>query len=260
MITGAGSSGPGVGTGHAISVLFAREGAQVVLVNRRRDHSQAVLDLIEGEGGHGIALAADITNPGDCERVAESAVEAFGSLDVLVNNVGISAPGSVTQVPESEWDHVMAVNLKGMMLMSKYAIPKMAAGGDGAIVNISSMGAVHARRGGSAAYHASKGGVISLTKAMAVAHGRDHVRVNCVMPGLIYTPMVAVDMSEQERDRRRLSSPLGLEGTAWDVAWAAVFLSSPEARWITGVALPVDGGIYVAMMDANDLEFEAAQT
>lgn len=259
MVTGAGSSGSGVGTGQAIAVLFAREGAQVVLVNRVAAHAQAILELIGNEGGKGLAVAADVSIARDCARVTGAAVEAYGALHILVNNVGISAPGSVTEVSEDDWDHVLAVNLKSMMLMSKYAIPKMIESGSGAVVNISSMGALHARRLGAVAYHASKGGVVSLTKAMAAAHGIDHVRVNCVMPGLIYTPMVAAGMSDQERELRRLSSPLGIEGTAWDVAWATLFLASDEARWITGIALPVDGGIYTSMADANDLALNARE-
>lgn len=247
VVTGAGSSGPGIGTGQAISLLFAREGARVVLVNRNKDHSRGVLDLIKREGGEGLAVAADVTKARDCAQIAEMAIEAYGTLNILVNNVGTISKGSVVDVSEEEWDRVFIVNLKSMMLMSKYAIPKLIASGGGAVVNISSMGAWHSRRLGAAAYHASKGGVVSLTKSMAVAHGLEGVRVNCILPGPIHTPMVASGMSDPARERRRQSSPLGLEGNAWDVAWAALFLASEEARWITGALLSVDGGIFSAM-------------
>jgi NAD(P)-dependent dehydrogenase (short-subunit alcohol dehydrogenase family) len=252
IVTGAGSSGPGVGTGQAIARLFASEGARVILVNRVAEHSREVLELIKIEGGQGLAIAGDVTLARDCERIVETAIQSYGALDVLVNNVATTSHGSVLQVPEDEWDRVLAVNLKSMMLMSKYAIPRMAQLGGGAVVNISSMGAWYARRTASVAYAASKGGVVSLTKSMAMAHGSDGIRVNCVMPGPIYTPIVASGMSKNAREQRRLSSPLGLEGTAWDVAWATLFLASAEARWITAVSLPVDGGIFTSQADPID--------
>ena len=160
------------------------------------------------------------------------------------NNVGISGPGSVVEVKEEVWDRVMAVNVKSMMLMGKFAIPAMATKKSGSIINISSISALRPR--GLTPYSASKGAVIALTRAMAIDHAKDGIRVNCIAPGPVYTPMVyARGMSEELRDRRRRSSPLGIEGTGWDIGYAALFLASEEARFITGVVLPVDGGVTI---------------
>jgi NAD(P)-dependent dehydrogenase (short-subunit alcohol dehydrogenase family) len=243
IVTGAGSSGPGIGTGKAISVLFAREGARVLLVDRVATHAEETLAAIREEGGDAAVFAADVTNPADCQGMVETTRARYRRLDILVNNVGILGPGSVVDVKEEDWDRVLDANLKSMMLTSKYAIPDMIEGG-GAIVNISSIAGLRAGSGGaSIPYAVSKGGVIALTTQMAVHHGRDHIRVNCIAPGHIYTPMVASGMTEEVRDLRRRAGPLGTEGTAWDIAWAAVFLVSDEARWITGVVLPVDAGL-----------------
>jgi NAD(P)-dependent dehydrogenase (short-subunit alcohol dehydrogenase family) len=243
IVTGAGSSGPGVGTGKAISVLFAREGARVLLVDRIATPAEETLAAIRDEGGDASVVEADVRNPADCQAMVDTARARYGRLDILVNNVGILGPGSVVDVQEDDWDRVLDVNLKSMMLTSKYAIPAMIAGG-GAIVNIASIAGLRAGSGGaSIPYSVSKGGVIALTTQMAVHHGRDNIRVNGIAPGHIYTPMVAAGMTEEMRDLRRRAGPLGTEGTAWDIAWAAVFLASDEARWITGVVLPVDAGL-----------------
>ena len=244
IVTGAGSSGPGVGTGKAISVLFAREGARVLLVDQVRRRAEETLATIRDQGGEASVFEADITKSGDCQKMVAEAEERYGGLHLLVNNVGIlDGRGTVVDLEERVWDRVLEVDLKSMMLTSKYTVTKMIEGGGGSIINISSVGAL---RGSGAnapiAYNAAKGGVISLTTTMAVQHGRDNIRVNCITPGLIYTPLVARELTEEERDLCRRSSPLGTEGTAWDVAWAAVFLASDEARWITGVVLPVDAG------------------
>jgi NAD(P)-dependent dehydrogenase (short-subunit alcohol dehydrogenase family) len=244
IVTGAGSSGPGIGTGKAISTLFAREGARVLLVDRVAKHAEETLATICDEGGEASVCEADITEAKNCRAMVETAIERYGGLHILVNNVGIVSMGTVVDVKEEDWDRVLAVNLKGMMLSSKYAIPEMISSGGGSIVNISSIDAL--RSGTMAAiipYSASKGGMISMTTAMAVQHGRDHIRVNCIAPGFLYTPLVAPLLTEEMRELRRQAAPLGTEGTAWDVAWAAVFLASDEARWITGIVLPVDAGL-----------------
>ena len=244
VVTGAGSSGPGVGTGKAISILFTREGARVLLVDRVGGRAEETLAAIREDGGEASVCEADVTIAADCQRIMDTAQEHYGRLDILVNNVGILGPGSAVTVKEEDWDRVLDANLKSMMLTSKYAIPAMIAGGGGAIVNLSSIAGLRAGSGGaSLPYAVSKGGVIALTTQMAVHHGRDNIRVNCIAPGHIYTPMVAGSMSEEMRDLRRRAGPLGTEGTAWDIAWAAVFLASDEARWITGVVLPVDAGL-----------------
>jgi NAD(P)-dependent dehydrogenase (short-subunit alcohol dehydrogenase family) len=179
--------------------------------------------------------------------MVEAAVERYGRLDVLMNNVAVIKTGTVVDVDEDDWDTAMDVNLKGMMLASRHAIPAMIETGGGSIVNISSIEAV--RPGSFAAltpYSVSKGGVVTLTLTMAVQHGRDNIRANCILPGYIYTPMVAPHLSEEGRSQRAMVAPLGTEGTAWDIAQAALFLSSDDARWVTGVLLPVDAGLLAA--------------
>jgi len=244
IVTGAGSSGPGLGTGKATAILFAREGAQVVLVDRSAERAEETLGIIRDEGGEATMFEADVALAADCRAMVEAAVECYEGLHILVNNVGTVAFGTVIDVKEGDWDRVLEVNLKGMMLTSKYAIPRMVASGGGSIINISSIDAL--RSGTVAAivpYTASKGGIIALSTAMAVQHGWDNIRVNCIAPSFLYTPMVAPYLTEEVRELRRQAAPLGTEGNAWDIAWAAVFLASEEARWITGIVLPVDAGL-----------------
>ena len=244
IVTGAGSSGPGVGTGKAAAILFAREGARVLLVDRTVGRAEETFIAIQEEGGEASVFEADITRSTDCQAMVAAAMERYGGLHILMNNVAIVGMGRVVDVTEETWDHVFEVNLKSMMLTSKYAIPAMVSSGKGSVINISS---TEALRSGSVAamapYNASKAGVIGLTIAMAAHHGRDNIRVNCIAPGFLYTPMVAPYLTEESRELRRQASLLGTEGTAWDVAWAAVFLASDESRWITGIVLPVEGGL-----------------
>lgn len=243
VVTGAGSGATGVGTGQAISTLFAREGANVLLVDRDAARAADTLRQIESEGGVASVFTADVTKSAECKAMAEAAVARYGGLHVLVNNVGILGKGTVVTVDEDEWDQVMTVNLKSMVLTSKHAVPVMAAAGGGSIINISSISALRSIGiTGTVPYTVSKGGAMTLTTSMAVQHGRQGVRVNCIAPGFLYTPMVAGTMTPEWREARRNASPLGTEGTAWDVAWACVYLASDEARWVTGAVLPVDGG------------------
>jgi len=242
IVTGAGSRAPGIGNGRATAVLFAREGARVLLVDQNRAAAEETLAMIRAEGGEAAVCVADVTRAEDCRAMVEEAVRRWGKLDILDNNVGIGMGGSVVEVSEEDWDRVMAVNVKSMMLASKYAVPAMAAGGGGAIINVSSISALRPR--GLTPYSASKGAVIALTRAMAIDHAPQGIRVNCIAPGPVYTPMVyAGGMSEELRERRRRASPLGIEGTGWDVGYAALFLASDEARYITGQVLVVDGGV-----------------
>jgi NAD(P)-dependent dehydrogenase (short-subunit alcohol dehydrogenase family) len=242
IVTGAGSRAEGIGNGRAAAVLFAREGAKVLLVDVNSAAAEATLAMIEQEGGEAAVFEADVTVAGQCRAMVEEAVRRWSRLDILDNNVGIGGRGTVVEVDEGEWERIMRVNVTGMMLASKYAIPAMIRGGGGAIVNISSISAL--RPHGLTAYSASKGAVIALTRAMAIDHAREGIRVNCIAPGPLYTPMVyAGGMTEEMRELRRKASPLGIEGTGWDVAHAALFLVSDEARYITGVVLPVDGGV-----------------
>jgi NAD(P)-dependent dehydrogenase (short-subunit alcohol dehydrogenase family) len=242
IVTGAGSRAEGIGNGRATAVLFAREGARVLCVDREKDKAEATRAMIAAEGGEAAVLEADVTRSADCRAMVDEAVRRWGRLDILDNNVGIGGRASVVEVEEGDWDHMMRVNVTSMMLTSKHAIPAMAKGGGGAIVNISSISALRPR--GLTPYTVSKGAVIALTRAMAIDHAGQGIRVNCIAPGPVYTPMVyAGGMTPELRDQRRRASPLGIEGTGWDIANAAVFLASDEARYITGVVLPVDGGV-----------------
>lgn len=245
IVTGAGSRAEGIGNGRAAAVLFAREGAKVLLVDQQREAAAATLAMIMGEGGEAAVFVADVTRSDECRALVDEAVRRWGRLDILDNNVGIGGRGSVVEMDEAQWDHMMRVNVTSMMLTSKHAIPAMIRSGGGAIVNISSISALRPR--GLTAYSTSKGAVIALTRAMAIDHAAQGIRVNCIAPGPVYTPMVyAAGMSDDLRQRRRQASPLGVEGTGWDIAYAALFLASDEARYITGVVLPVDGGVTIA--------------
>jgi NAD(P)-dependent dehydrogenase (short-subunit alcohol dehydrogenase family) len=242
IVTGAGSRGAGIGNGRAAAILFAREGARVLLVDRDTAAAEESLRLIQEEGGEAEVFTGDVSRAADCRAMVERAVSRWGRLDILENNVGIEGPGSVVSVPEEEWDRVMQTNVESMMLTGKFAVPAMVAGGGGSIINISSIGALRPR--GLTPYSTSKGAVIALTRAVAIDHAKDGIRVNCIAPGPMYTPMVySRRMSAEARERRRRASPLGIEGTGWDIGYAALFLASDEARYITGVVLTVDGGV-----------------
>ena len=249
IVTGAGATGSGefVGIGQAISLLFARQGAKVLLVDRDEKNAEITLGQIKEEGGDATVCVGDVSDIDSCEAMTESAMRAYGKVNVLVNNVGISGPGLVTDVEEEFWDTVMDVNLKSVMLTSKFAIPEMIKDGGGSIINLSSIVGLRAGGGSpSHAYAASKGGILGLTNSMAVHYGRDNIRVNAIAPGHVYSPMVARHTSQELLDLRRRAGPLGFDGTAWDVAYAILFLASDEARWISGVTLPVDAGLLAA--------------
>ena len=244
IITGAGSRAEGIGNGRATAILFAREGADILLVDRDEAAVQTTLDMIRAEGNDAAIAVADVTATEDCARIVADAVSRFGKLDVLHNNVGIGGRGTVEQISEVEWDHVQRVNVTSMMLTCKHAIPALRENGGGAITNVSSIAALRPR--GLTAYSVSKAAVATLTQALAVDHGRDHIRANCIMPGPVYTPMVySTGMSDELRERRKNASLLKQEGEPWDIGWAAVFLASDEAKYVTGVILPVDGGVTV---------------
>ena len=241
VVTGAGSRGDVIGNGQAAAILFAQEGAEVLLVDSDEERVRRTLDAIRSRGDSASVFIGDVTDAASCEAMVETAVKRYGRLDILHNNVGIGGAGNVVEADPDVWDRVMEVNVKSMMLAGKYAVPRMAETGGGAIVNISSISAIRPR--GLTAYTVSKGGVMALTWGMAIDHAKDGVRVNCILPGPVYSSMVAPNMTATRREIRRSSSPLGTEGTPWDVAWAAVYLASDEAKWVTGVCIPVDGGV-----------------
>ena len=221
IVTGAGATGSGdfVGIGQAISILFARAGAKVLLADRDQANAETTLATIKEEGGEASVFVGDVTINADCRGMADAAVARYGRLNVLVNNVGISGPGSVTDVDEEFWDTVIDVNLKSVMLTSKHAIPQMIEAGGGSIINLSSIVGLRAGSGRpSHPYAASKAGIIGLSNSMAVHYGRDNVRVNCIAPGHIRSPMVVRHSTEEMLDLRRRAGPLGTDGTPWDVA------------------------------------------
>lgn len=246
IITGAGTAGPGVGVGKATSVVLGRQGVKLVLLDVDRDRVAETVALVKREGGTAVMGVGSVASPEDCRATVELAVETFGTVDILVNNAAASIPGTVLSLSDGDWAKVLEVTLMGAVLMSRYAIPVMQSAGRGVIVNISSIassrGYVHA------AYAAAKGGLEALTRDMAVAHGRDGIRVNSIQPGHLNTPRVkaignASEDRKQDPSLRTAASPLGTEGTAWDIAWAVDYLVSDRARWVTGVTLPVDGGV-----------------
>jgi NAD(P)-dependent dehydrogenase (short-subunit alcohol dehydrogenase family) len=252
IVVGAGqTAGATLGNGRATAMLFAREGARVLLVDRDHESVQETLARIEQEHpGAASAFVADIVDEASCVAIAGYAREQLGDrIDVLHNNVGIGAgDGGPASLSAAAWDRIVDTNLKAMWLTCKHVVPVMRSQGGGAIVNISSIAAI-AGVGNLTAYKVSKAGVNALTQALAVTNARFGIRVNAIMPGLIDTPM-AVDATARARgierevvaEVRARSVPLGRQGTAWDVAHAALFLASDDARFITGVVLPVDGG------------------
>jgi NAD(P)-dependent dehydrogenase (short-subunit alcohol dehydrogenase family) len=241
IVTGGGAAGTGIGNGRAAAILLARAGTRVIVVDKAIDLAEKTVAMIKDDGGEAVALEADLTRDEDCAAMVQTALGRFGRLDFLDNNVGIGSRGSVVDETQENWRRVMQVNVETMFLASKHAIPAMIRGGGGAVVNVSSISALRPR--GLTVYSASKGAVIALTRAMAVDHGREGVRVNCVAPGPMYTPMVYQrGMSPEARERRRLASVLQREGTGWDIGQAVRFLLSDHARYITGHTLVVDGG------------------
>ncbi len=253
IVTGAGSQGEGFGTGKAISLLFAREGAKVCLVDREPARAEETLVLIRSAGGEAFVCTADVTDSCACAAVVAATVERYGALHILVNNVGLGAGGGrFEQLDEALWQRIIDVNLKSTFLMCRHAVPQIVAAGGGAVVNIASTAGL--RGHGAGAYGPSKAAVVALSKELAVIYGRDGVRANTIAPGHIFTPLVSGLLDEASRQRRRKVAPLGIEGDAWDVAAAALFLASDEARFITGTCLPVDGGVTeIAALSAYDL-------
>jgi NAD(P)-dependent dehydrogenase (short-subunit alcohol dehydrogenase family) len=241
LVTGGGAAADGIGNGRAACLLLARAGAIVVVVDRDLALAERTAAMIAAEGNTAEAASYDVTDGAQCRAMVDAVMARHGRLDLLDNNVGIGSRATVVTETEENWRRVMQVNVDSMFLTCKYAIPAMIRGGGGAIVNVSSISALRPR--GLTAYTVSKGAVIALTKAMAVDHGPDGVRVNCVAPGPVYTPMVyARGMTDEAREQRRRAAVLGVEGNGWDVGMAVRFLLSDQARFITGQTLVVDGG------------------
>ena len=252
IVAGAGSMpGATIGNGRATAILFAREGASVVLVDRDPGSAAETGRAIAAEGGESFVVEADVTRADACARIAAESLGRYGRIDILHNNVGIGVLGGPAELSEEDWDRVLATNLKSMFLACKAVLPQMERQGSGAIVNVSSMAAVRfSDTYPLLAYSASKAGVNGLTRSIAMQYATRGIRVNAIMPGLIDTPMAVDDPVRRyglDRDAyvrvRNETVPMKRMGAAWDVAYAALFLASDEAKYITGVVLPVDGGL-----------------
>jgi NAD(P)-dependent dehydrogenase (short-subunit alcohol dehydrogenase family) len=240
-------TGGGTGMGRAIALAFSREGANVVVAGRRVEKLQEVVQEVEQSGGRALGVACDVTKAEDAERAMAETVKRFGGLNVLVNNAGMLHVSTIEGIAEGEWDRVMSVNIKGPFLMSRAALPELRKAGGGAIVNIGSVLGLVAMKN-RAAYCASKGALTMLTKAMAIDHAHEGIRVNCICPSIVETELIrdlfdATADGEAARQARIATIPLGRMGQPEDVAEMAVYLAAKKSSWVTGVAIPLDGGL-----------------
>lgn len=251
LITGAGSVGPGWGNGRAAAVLFAREGAEVFAVDLKPDALTETVSLINGEGGTVHTYTCDVTDSASVAKAVEACRETFGSVDILVNNVGGSRPGGPAELSEEDWAAQLDYNLTSVYLTCRHVIPVMRAQGGGSIVNTASTSGIRWTGSAQVGYASAKAGVIQLSRVLAVQHAPDGIRANTVVPGQLHTPMVEARLANQREggdveallERRQARIPLGFMGDGRDTAYAALFLASDEARFVTGTEIVVDGGM-----------------
>ena len=251
LVLGAGSVGPGWGNGRATATLFAREGARVFGVDRNADALAETRDGIEAEGGVFVGHAADVTRAAEVDALVETCLERFGRIDVLVNNVGGSAPGDPVSMSEEVWARQLDHNLSYVFFSCKRVIPIMVSQGGGAIVNLASIAALRFFGPDVVAYAASKAGLIQFSRVTGVKYAPHNVRINTVIPGLMNTPLVEARLVKERSDgdadaliaARHRQVPMGRMGDGWDVAHAVLFLASDQARYITATELVVDGGL-----------------
>jgi len=251
LITGAGSIGPGWGNGKATAVLFAREGAKVFAADINIAAAEETKSIIDREGGACKVMRADVSKTEDVESMVDQCIRAYGRIDILHNNVGIVVVGGPLETSEETWDRVMAINLKSMFLTCKYTLPYMEKQGGGVIINISSVAAIRYTGIPYITYYATKAGILGLTQGIALQYAGRNIRANCILPGLMNTPLIREPLKdfyaagdiEKMIEIRNKQCPTGKMGDAWDVAHAALFLASDEASYITGAQLVVDGGI-----------------
>jgi NAD(P)-dependent dehydrogenase (short-subunit alcohol dehydrogenase family) len=251
LVTGAGSAGPGWGNGRAIAVIFAREGARVLLVDRDAESVEATAEQIRGGGGTAVTRVADVTRPEDVEAFVGECLNQFGGLDVLVNNVGGSRAGGVAELSTVDWQSQLEVNLTSAFTACKHVVPVMRARGGGSIVNIASASGLRWTGAAQVGYAAAKAGIIQLSRVTAVQYAPDRIRVNTVVPGQLHTPMVEARLAGQRSGgdvekllaQRQARIPLGFMGDGRDTAYAALFLASEESRFVTGTEIVVDGGM-----------------
>ena len=251
IVTGAGAIGPGWGNGKATAVLFAREGAKVFAVDLHLAAAEETKKIIDAEGGSCTTHRADVSQSADVADMVERCLKTYGRVDVLHNNVGIVEVGGCVETSEESWDRVNAVNLKSIFLTCKYVLPHMVRQGSGAIVNISSITGIRWLGVPYVSYSATKAAITQLTQSIAMQYAKQGIRANSILPGLMNTPMVAQSLADAYADGdvdkmlaiRDSQCPTGKMGDAWDVAYAALFLASDEAKYITGTQLVVDGGL-----------------
>ena len=254
IVTGAGSRAPGIGNGRAAAILLAREGCKVAVLDATKELGDATKEMIDAEGGTCMVVVGNVADQASCAAAVKSVVDAWGRVDVLVNNVGIGGPmGNAVDTNAEAWDMAMRINVTSMMLMAKYAIPEMRKQGGGSIINISSIASIRHLGISYVTYATTKAAMNQMTRTTAVEFAPKNIRVNAVLPGLMKTPMVehsaglaasyAKGDVEAMWKRRDEQVPMGHMGDAWDVANAALFLASDESRYVTGIELIVDGGL-----------------
>ena len=248
LVFGAGSSGPGWSNGKAAAVAYARQGARVVAIDRVKEAAQETADFIKAENHQALAVQADVTDTASVAGAVEQAIQAFGGIDILHNNVGTTVMGGPVELTEEAWTRSLDINLGSVYRTSKAVLPHMLRQGRGVIINISSLASIRWAGYPYFAYYAAKAAVNQATVALAMQYARHGIRANAVLPGAVDTPLIYREISSQYRSVEEMKSardraiPMGKMGTAWDIANACVFLASDEASFITGVCLPVDGG------------------
>lgn len=249
IVFGAGSIGPGWGNGKATAVAYAREGATVVAVDRNLAAAEETAAIIRSEGGAGEPLRADVTDSASIAAAVAGSVQRFGRIDILHNNVGMASVGGPVEMTESVWTESLQLNLGSVFLTCKHVLPVMEAQGRGAIVNVSSIASIRWLGTPYISYAAAKAAINQFTQAVALQYARKGIRANAILPGMMDTPTVRLALKSEFADeaeliaRRSAACPTGAMGDAWDIAWASVYLASDEARYVTGVLLPVDGGL-----------------
>ncbi|MEQ1940437.1 SDR family NAD(P)-dependent oxidoreductase [Mesorhizobium sp. CN5-321] len=250
LVIGGGAPPEGLNNGKAAALLYAREGAAVVVADRDLAAAERTRSEVLAQGGDCLALTADVTNSASLERTVAATLDAHGRIDVLHNNVGVAATGGPVETSEEQWNRIVAINQTGVFLACKHVLPVMVEQGSGAIINISSAAALRWIGFPYAAYTASKAAVLALTQNIALQYAGRGIRANCVLPGLMDTPMIREPLAasygadiETMITKRNAQSPTGSMGDAWDTAYAALFLASDEARYVNGTHIVVDGGL-----------------